>query len=178
MAGYKKDFFTYVCYLRGLSTEKKWKKKLCHLQRKKPMWVFFFFSFFFFFFGGEDWPWAHICCPSSSFCWRKIVSELHLCQYSSTLCGTLPQHGLMSSARSSLWIRTCKPQAEDTNLTTTPPGQLLFFIFSSLCFLIVKIQKRCLEKVIHICHVLLLLPPALGSTKFSFLIQRSFGHGL
>ena len=27
-------------------------------------------------FGEEDWPWANICCESSSFCLRKMVSEL------------------------------------------------------------------------------------------------------
>ena len=32
--------------------------------------------FLFIYFGEEDWPWANICCQSSSFCSRNIVPEL------------------------------------------------------------------------------------------------------
>uniref|UniRef100_F6U9F1 Ig-like domain-containing protein n=1 Tax=Equus caballus TaxID=9796 RepID=F6U9F1_HORSE len=51
---------------------------------------------------------------------RKVVTEL-----TSVLCGTLPQHGLRSGARSARGIQTCEPwatEAERGNLTTTPSG--------------------------------------------------------
>ena len=59
----------------------------------------------------EDWPWANICCQSSSI-----------------LCGMLPQLGLTSGAGSAPEIPTCKPWAtkvQHTNLISTmPPGCL------------------------------------------------------
>ena len=47
---------------------------------------------------------------------RKIVAELNLFQSSSALCGTLPQHGLTSGARSVPRIRTCKLQAAQSRV--------------------------------------------------------------
>ena len=49
----------------------------------------------------------------------------------------LPQHGLMSGARSTPRTLTCKPQAteaEHENLTTMPPGQPPFLFFVSLFY--------------------------------------------
>ena len=47
--------------------------------------------------GEEDWPWSNICCQSSSFCLRKIVPELTSVPiFLYFVCGTPPQHGLMS----------------------------------------------------------------------------------
>ena len=47
--------------------------------------------------GEEDWPWANICCQSSSFCLRKIVAELaSVPVFLYFVCRMLPQHGLMS----------------------------------------------------------------------------------
>ena len=63
----------------------------------------------------EDWPWANIYYQSSS-----------------TLCGMLPQHGLMSGARSPPRIWTWESwaaKAECMKFTTTPPGHPLKHIF-------------------------------------------------
>ena len=52
---------------------------------------------------------------------------------SSILCGTPPQSGLTSSARSTPGIHTCKPrtaEVEPTNLTTTPLGWPLVLSFT------------------------------------------------
>ena len=58
------------------------------------------YHFLFLSFGEEDWPWANTCCQSSSFCLRKSGPELTsvlIFFYSSSICGMLPQHGLMNS---------------------------------------------------------------------------------
>ena len=55
-----------------------------------------------------DWPWTDIC------------ANLHL-----FLCGTPPQHGLLSSRRSASWTQTHESwaaKAECVNLTTMPLG--------------------------------------------------------
>ena len=62
------------------------------------------------------------------FWWGRLALSWHLCHSSSILCGTLPQHGLTSGARSAPRIQTCKSRAaevEHANLTTMPPGQPL-----------------------------------------------------
>ena len=49
--------------------------------------------------GEEDCPWANICCQSSSFCLKKIITELtSVAIFLYFVCGALPQHGLMSGA--------------------------------------------------------------------------------
>ena len=61
----------------------------------------------------EDWSWANICCQSSSFCLRKMVPELtSLPIFFNFVCGTLPQHGLMS------WVQVCT-----WNLDLWTPGR-------------------------------------------------------
>ena len=58
------------------------------LKHKFPLLSLHFSSF-----SEEDWPWANICCQSSSFCLRKIIPELisiPICLY--FVCGLLPQH--------------------------------------------------------------------------------------
>ena len=55
-----------------------------------------------------------------------------MCQSSTVLCEMLPEHALMSRARSAPRIQTCKPQAtkaEHANLTTIPLGQALIILF-------------------------------------------------
>uniref|UniRef100_A0A9L0RMZ8 Membrane associated ring-CH-type finger 2 n=1 Tax=Equus caballus TaxID=9796 RepID=A0A9L0RMZ8_HORSE len=68
-------------------------------------------------------------CQSSSLCVRKIVAELTSVPVSLYfICGTPPQRGLTSGARSTPGIRTCEPRAaerEHANLTIVPPGQPL-----------------------------------------------------
>ena len=55
--------------------------------------VLFVFSY-----GEEDWPWANVCCQSSSFCLRKIVLELtSVSIFLYFVCGMPLQHDLMSS---------------------------------------------------------------------------------
>ena len=70
---------------------------------------------FFVVFCEKDWLWVNICCPSSSFCLRKIVAELtSMPIFLYFVCGTLPQHGLMSGSF------LC-PGSEPVN--TDPPKQ-------------------------------------------------------
>ena len=53
---------------------------------------------FFCLFPEEDSPWANICCQSFSFCLRKIHTELtSVPVFFYFVCGSPPQHGLMSS---------------------------------------------------------------------------------
>ena len=71
----------------------------------------------------EDWSWANICCQSSSFCLRKIATELTSVPiFLYFVWGILPQHGL---CRSAARIQTCEPRAtemEHMNLITMPQG--------------------------------------------------------
>ena len=74
------------------------------------------FSFLFLFFE-EDYPWANICCKSSSFCWGKLALSSHLCPSSSTLyVGYLPQHGLPSAAVSAPRIEPANPGLPKRNI--------------------------------------------------------------
>ena len=60
-------------------------------------------------FGEEYWPWANICCQSSSFCLRKIVTDLtSVLVFLYFVCGMPPQHGLMSSVWVWPGVWTCK----------------------------------------------------------------------
>ena len=74
----------------------------------------------------EDWPWANICCQCSSFCLRKIVDDLHLCQSSSiSHVGKCYSVAWWPVCKSTPGIWTCEPWAtgaECMNLTTVPPG--------------------------------------------------------
>ena len=86
-----------------------------------------------FFFGEEDWPWANICCQSSSFCLRKIVAELTSVPIFCFVCGMLPQPGLMNGVWVHAWDSnhwTAGHQSRVLNLTTMPPGgpKILSFI--------------------------------------------------
>ena len=65
----------------------------------------------------EDCPWANICCQSSSI-----------------LRGMPPQHGLMSSVRSTPGIWTLEPwaaEAEHTNYYATGPAPIPFLLDNS-----------------------------------------------
>ena len=85
-------------------------------------------------FGEEDWPWANICCQSSSFCLRKIVTEV-------TPVPIFLYFLYMRCHRSMAWwavhrsmpgVQTHEPQAtnpEEVNLTTTSAGQPLNDVF-------------------------------------------------
>ena len=81
----------------------------------------------FFVFGEEDWPWANICCQSPSFCLRKIVPELTSVPiFLYFVCGSLPQHGLISAVCPRLRSELAKPRPlkwSTLNLTTVPLGQ-------------------------------------------------------
>ena len=83
-------------------------------------------SFYLFIFCEEDWPWANICCQSSSFCLRKIVPELTSVPISLYFVyGMPPQHGLMSGVEVCAQDPTQEPrdaEVECANLTTTPLG--------------------------------------------------------
>lgn len=73
------------------------KKKKLLSWCKTYVFCFVVLQFAFSFFCEEDWSWANICCQPSSFCLRKIGPELtSLPVFLSFICGTLPQHGLMS----------------------------------------------------------------------------------
>ena len=73
-------------------------------------------------FAEKDWPWANICACLPLF-------------YE----GSLPQHGLISGARSTLGIRTWEPQAADEeeceDLTMRPLGQPQFHSYHILLVL-------------------------------------------
>ena len=74
----------------------------------------------------DDWPWANICCQSSSFCLTKISPELtSVPVFLYFVCGMLPQHGWWAVCRSAPGIQTREswaPELEHVNLTTMPPG--------------------------------------------------------
>ena len=99
---------------------------ICLLHLSQPISsLSFLFSFSFFFFCEEDWPLANICCHSSSFCLRKIVTELTTVQSSLLYVEHCYSTAWWAVCRSVPRIRPCEPKAakaECMNFTTTPPG--------------------------------------------------------
>ena len=77
----------------------------------------------------ENWPWANICCQSSSVCLRKIVPKLTPVPiFLYFVCGNRHSMAWWRVCRSTLGIWTHRSQvtkAEHMNLTTTPPGRPL-----------------------------------------------------
>ena len=66
---------------------------------KKLSFYSFLLYIYIYIFGEEGWPWANVCCQSSSFCLRKIVTEptyVPILLYS--VCGTPPRRGSMNDA--------------------------------------------------------------------------------
>ena len=84
----------------------------------------------------EDWPWANICCQSSSFCLRKIFLELTSVPiFLYFVYGTLPQHGLMSSVsvhakEPNLWTPGYQSRAHELNHYATMPALIYHFLFA------------------------------------------------
>lgn len=67
------------------------------------------FIFYLFFVCEEDWPWAHICCQSPSFCLRKIVTELR----------SMPLFFYFMWDAATVWLdEQCNVCAQDLNLQT------------------------------------------------------------
>ena len=64
----------------------------------------------FFFLCEEDWPWANICCQSSSFCLRKIVAKLTSVPV--FLC-------CVWDATTAWFDEQCQVRAQDLNLWTS-----------------------------------------------------------
>ena len=87
------------------------------------------------FFAEEDWPWANICCQSSSFCLGKILPELTSVPiFLYFVCGPLPQHGHRQWCRFMPGNQTWAAKAEcsELNHQATGPAPLVSY-FCHMC---------------------------------------------
>ena len=85
----------------------------------------------------KDWPWANICCPSSSFfAWGIFALSEHLCQSSSTLYVGCHHSMADEWCRSAPRIRTSEPGPLKWSVPTRPlchgagPRDFMFWVFT------------------------------------------------